>query len=208
MFVGLFGGFSHSIVYAAEPTAKISFKSGSIAVQNIKTDSDHNALNDEIVTKNGIKCAEFKKNYVFAFQNEFANKNSDGTVYKIEVDYFDEGSGAFRLYYDVYDEVAGEGFQNQHRYADFEDGTVYLGNTNIWKTAEFTLDDAYFGKRLWTYADFGIFTRDFSSDGYVNIGSVPISEIRVTKETAKNPLKITAYTNEVGNCFEWFEDKK
>lgn len=208
IFAGLFGGFSHSSVYAAEPTAKISFKSGSIAIQNIKADSDNNALNDEIVTKDGVKCAEFKKNYVFAFQNEFANKNFDGTVYKIEVDYFDEGSGAFRLYYDAYDEVAGEGFQNQHRYADFEDGTIYLGNTNNWKTAEFILDDAYFGKRLWTYADFGIFTRDFSSDGYVNIGSVPISEIRVTKETAKNPLKITAYTDEVGNCFEWFEDKK
>ncbi len=43
MFVGLFGGFSHSIVYAAEPTAVISFKSGSIAVQNIKMDSDNNA---------------------------------------------------------------------------------------------------------------------------------------------------------------------
>lgn len=80
--------------------------------------------------------------------HHFANGNTTGDEFEIEVDYFDEGSGMFRISYDAYDEVMGKGFQNQMRYTNLDD-TVYLKNTNMWKTAKFTLDDAYFGTRVY-----------------------------------------------------------
>ena len=198
---------------AAEPektddlnnTAYVSYVSGDTESYNMDILPDVRQLRS---IRDGQNCILGSRGYEFGLAASFANGNTTGDEFEIEVDYFDEGSGMFRISYDAYDEVMGKGFQNQMRYTNLDD-TVYLKNTNMWKTAKFTLDDAYFGTRVYEkWADFVLMCGDFASDGYKSLGTVPISAIRVKKIPNKNPIKIVGSTNVTGNAFEWFNDDK
>ncbi len=67
---------------------------------------------------------------------QFKHTKKDGSVYEIEVDYYDSGNGLLRLYYDSY--------TNTKKTAE----TVYTNKENKWKTLKVTLDDAEFAKKM------------------------------------------------------------
>jgi len=138
----------------------------------------------------------------FNLNDRFAKEISDGSVFEIEVEYFGQGDGFFQLVYD-----------GQKR-TDRRMPTVCTGKDDVWKTAKFTLTDAYFGNRINDKFDFYLTIQSpyYTADdqGYYEIsqGSVPVHSVKVTRHAKSNPITHYAWTEESGNTFEWFKKEK
>lgn len=129
--------------------------------------------------------------------DKWAHEVTDGTVFEVEVDYYDTLTGFFVIEYD--------GAKTTRKYAQI----VGVDKSNQWKTAKVTLDDAYFAGRC-VGADLRLAIRhpmkrngDVTSSAPVTFGA-----IRITKYEKKNPLKLEASTDESGNAFRWFSEEK
>lgn len=127
---------------------------------------------------------------------KLGNSKQDGSVYDIEIDYYDQESGYFVVWYDSADngvQIAGD---------------IYINATNSWKTARFTLDNAGFANGIDKKADLKISTRETGTKLPNSQCSVCISEIRVIRHSGVNPIYVESYTDEPGNTFEWFKKEK
>lgn len=127
---------------------------------------------------------------------QFKHTKKDGSVYEIEVDYYDSGNGLLRLYYDSY--------TNTKKTAE----TVYTNKENKWKTLKVTLDDAEFAKKCDNKCDISVSIAIQSVSSTVGTESIAVSEIRVKRYAAKNPIYVTSSNDEVGNAYKWFSDSK
>ena len=189
--------------------ALISFKDGKLVTKNIIFyDGDYN-FESLLSKREGIGCVVLSDSLKFGFTENFANGNTDGDAYTIEIEYFDEGNGFFRPYYDCMD--YGKGFQGQNRYVNYVDDTTYLKDTKTWKTRKIELYNAYFGKRIYNIGkyDLMINVKDWHGLGsYYSVGNVPISEIRITKHPKKNPIHILSETDVNGHIFDWYKKEK
>ncbi len=131
-----------------------------------------------------------------AFSSEFKHGKNDGSVYEIEVDYYDSGAGYLNIYYDSYintQEVAT---------------TIYTDKTNEWKTAKVTVDDAAFQNHIDGKYDMAIAITAKSDRSAVSSESIAVSGVRVRRLAAQNPIYVTPSIDEVGNTYKWFTDSK
>lgn len=193
-------------VLANDGAAYIKFDNSSALTNNIKDPSDVYDFSGKISQRENRYCLEADDDYCFIFEDSFANKNDDGTTYTFEIDYYDEGNGFFRIYYDCMD--YGTGIQGQQRYGNYVDDTVYLTDSKEWKTAKIEVDNAYFGKRIYGRYDFGLWTKDWGAAGHISTGIVPIGEIRVIKHIAEKPIHILSETDVTGHIFDWYAENK
>lgn len=156
----------------------------------------------------GTECWQMEdgenKEYIrFNIDNSFISAVKDGTGYIISVEYYDGDEenteqGFFSLEYDAIDRKCKFG------------GMVVLTNTGTWKTAEFKLDDAYFGTRLMNRAaDFRLTVVPQKSATY-DASPVPVAikKVRVEPSGVKRDIRIVASTTENGNAFGWDSDAK
>ena len=155
----------------------------------------------EVVQKGGAHGWQMNKQKAredscisISLEKPFKNER-DGSVYVVDVEYFDEGKGFFNLTYDSLDEEA--------KLAD----VVYLKNTAMWKTAEFTLDDALFENRLAGKYDMQLGVYEVGSN-VVSDSSVVVRRVSVKRIFGKNPVFVSSETNRPGNSYEWFAKSK
>lgn len=134
----------------------------------------------------------------FDLKDSFAYKVGDGTTFDVEVEYYDDGNGFFRLDYDSFD--------NEVKYGNIE----YQKNERFWKTAKFSLDDAYFGNRLSGRFDFRLAVKiqAITNSPSLSKASVAVRKVTVTRHVGKNPIYATASIDEIGNTFTWFQKEK
>ena len=126
--------------------------------------------------------------------DSFAFEVSDGSEFTVEVDYFDIDNGVFNLKYEALD---GKIKETQ---------AANVGSSKEWKTAVFVLSDGYFGNGLDGF-DLSVCVRsDIVSR---SMGNVSFGEVRIYKDTAQNPVLITAIeSEELGNIFGNGEEKR
>jgi len=130
-------------------------------------------------------------------EDGFKPKKNDGSVYTVEIDYYDAGKGWFRMFYDslTLDKMDG--------------GTAYTSAKDMWQTVSFVIDDAEFNKGVDKKYDISL-----SLTAYVNratkTSSTPIAvkAIRITREAGKNPVYVTSATNKTGHTYRWFDKEK
>lgn len=132
----------------------------------------------------------------FVLDNKFKHEENDGSVYEIEVEYYDTGEGYIAIHYDSYDEPKkmAEAF--------------YTSNEKRWKTVSVTLDDAEFKKHISDRFDFQVSIAMPSYNMPVSTESLAVRRVKVTRHAAVNPIFVSARTNESGNVFRWFDEKK
>lgn len=154
----------------------------------------------DTVSREGIRAWLMDStNYTIniVLDNTFKPKKNDGSVYTVEIDYFDSGNGWFRMYYDSLTLDKKDG------------GTAYTSAKDRWETVKFVIDDAEFNKGVDKKYDISL-----SLQAYVNratkISSTPIAvkAIRITREAGKNPVYVTSTTNKTGHTYRWFDKEK
>lgn len=137
-----------------------------------------------------------KANINLVLADSFKHGENDGSVYEVEVDYYDSGNGYLRVYYDSY--------TNTKETAE----TVYTDKANKWKTLKFSLTDAAFEKRCDNKYDMVVSISARSINTSVSAESIAVSEIRVKRLAGKNPVYVTPTIDETGNTFKWFSSEK
>lgn len=143
------------------------------------------------------KTGDNSKEINFVLDKKFVGTARDGSVYEVEVDYYDDATGYFTYYYD--------GMINDNQHGD----EIYLTNTKEWKTARFRITDACFEGGLDGKFDFRLSIKTtFSGSSAISSASVAVSGVRMKKYEKENCIYATASTDEVGNVFEWYSDKK
>ncbi len=132
----------------------------------------------------------------FSLSPDFKGTEKDGSVYEIEFEYYDAGEGFVRLVYDSESkptEIAG---------------TVYTQNRKAWRTAKFVLTDANFKNALDKVYDFRLTIKENGAGSSTSGESIAIRYVKVKRLAAKNPIYVSAWTDEAGDSFEWFRDEK
>ncbi len=158
--------------------------------------------------------------------NSFANNVSDGSIFEIEVDYYDTDRGVFSLAYSAQDRPdRWAGMQMTEGF-----GAKGARNTTVkaWRTKTFYLYDAKFNGDLDGYdfkvssnilnpnhditpntdTGFGTKYSRFYPGRYGRVSTVDdvvIGAVRVKKRTEKNPLAMKITTEKHGNIF--FDDE-
>ncbi len=120
----------------------------------------------------------------------------DGSEYEIEYEYYDSGEGFVRF---VYDSAA--------KTAEIGD-TVYTQNKKVWKTRKIVLSDALFEGRLDGKYDFRLTIKENGTGSAASGESIGIRRVTVRRIAAKNPIFVSADTDEPGNSFAWYSDSK
>lgn len=174
----------------------VTFATDTSAVSNINT-----------ADINGSQCWEMQGGgnfeYIrFNITNTVINGVKDGREYVISVEYYDgdkgnKEKGFFSLEYDAIDRKQKAG------------GLIKLENSGTWKTAEFKLDDAYFGTRMMSRgADFRLTVVPQSSTVY-SASPVPVAvrRVRVAETGVKRTIRIVSETGLTGNTFSWDGEK-
>jgi predicted amidohydrolase YtcJ len=119
----------------------------------------------------------------FLVDDEILFAGSPTTRVRIEVEYLDQGTDVFFVWYDATHGVPfGEGTKN-------ETDNIVKTNTGEFKTAVFILEDAYFGNGLFG-GDFRIDGRD---DGEEIIRSVKVTLLEPFQESAADPEGIADF---------------
>ncbi len=139
--------------------------------------------------KSGVK-------YIYVDVADHLMYDLNGEAIEIEVDYYDEGMGAFTITYDGYEK------------SDDDAEYVDLTDTKEWKTHTFFIQDAVFKNGL-NNADFRIavtstylgFTQSYSKRDDIVFGAV-----RVKRAGVKSPIRMNITSDATGNIF--FEDEK
>ena len=105
----------------------------------------------------------------FSLSPSFKHMQKDGSVYELEIDYFDSGNGYFQVYYDAYTEAK--------KSADI----IYTNAEACWKTVSITLDDAAFTNRVDDKYDFSLTITARSIQTAISPESIAIGEVRVKR---------------------------
>lgn len=156
-----------------------------------------------VASRDGENCwlmdklqGDAKSTINFSLSDNMKPKSFDGSVYDIEIDYFDSGKGYCFLYYNNTD---GEReWQNQ----------IYTEATGTWKTQKFTLTNADFNEGYNGKYDFTLSIKARSSSSGISSESIAIKRVRVTRHPNENKLYISTKIDESGNTFKWFSKDK
>ena len=121
----------------------------------------------------------------------------DGSLYEIEVDYYDHNKSWFFIWYESIDHGPQVALEN------------YTTGSGEWKTAKVTIQDALFANRLGNDGAGYDIKLSCREQGYMvpYAPTMYIGEIRVIRKNAVNPVIANAYTDVVGNTFSHFEEK-
>ena len=213
----------HTATFAADAaSASAEFSASTPNLVGISTAKIPGGASAEVVTygdSSGWNLNSANTSIGLVLDDTFKHSEKDGSVYEIEVDYYDSGEGFLMLYYDSYtstwDNISGtETPQNSTQTA----ATAYTTGENKWKTLRAVVDDAAFAGRL---------DPTFSSDGRggydlavsvsslkksnaksVSKTSVAVSEVRIVRKAGVYPVYVTPYIDETGNTFKWFSENK
>ncbi len=124
----------------------------------------------------------------------FVGKGESYQSYQVEVDYFDEGNGKFRLLYDGLAEPWIKGGGKQTKRSE----VVYLKNTKMWKTFTYIVEAPRF-RNGYKDADLAI-TMNNSGMGWSR-EAVIIGDVRVKPVELASPVRMNLTTEAIGNNF-------
>ena len=110
--------------------------------------------------------------------------------------YYSDGLGFFQLFYDSQ--------RNEQRH---HANVVFTGDEQKWKTETIRLEDAYFGNRYDGKYDFALTIRSRNEQD-ASASDVLISEIKVIRHTAANPVTFYSSIEESGSAFPWYYEEK
>lgn len=128
-------------------------------------------------------------------RDSWVGKLKKNESYEIEVDYFDEGNGNFRVIYDAMPNPWDEkDVKNHLKRCD----TVYLDNTMEWKTAKFLLDTPRFNNG-YDEADLVVTIND--KDMGISPAAVVFGAVRVKKAETKSSVQLNLSTDVPGHNF-------
>ena len=146
----------------------------------------------------GMYPAQWKNSaYLYVDLDDNYIKNvSDGSVFDVEITYYSEGNGFFQFFYDAQ--------RNPKRH---HPTVTFTGDEKHWKTAKYTLEDAYFGNRYDDKYDFALTIRARNEQD-ASASDVFIREIKVTRRTAANPITFYSSIKESGSAFRWYDAEK
>lgn len=158
----------------------------------------------QMAERNGEPCwlmdklqGDSKSTINFTLDETMKENSFDGSVYDIEIDYFDSGKGYFILYY-----------INRDGNLEWKNIT-YTNASNAWQTASFTLSDADFCQKANGAYDFYLSIKALHSNSYtISPESMAIKRVKVTRHANQNKLFISAKIDEPGNTFKWYEKEK
>lgn len=158
----------------------------------------------QIAERGGEECwlmdklqGNVKSTINFTLDKSMKSDTFDGSIYDIEVDYYDSGKGYFVLYYNNTDD-----YLEPNNITD-------TAATNAWKTAKFTLSDAMFnGKANGAYDFYLSIKAQVSNSQGISSESIGIKRVKVTRHKNVNKLYVKATTDEAGNTFSWFDKEK
>lgn len=156
----------------------------------------------EVTVQGGSECWLLNKNagtskgYLNMNLSPSFKKENDGSVYTIEIEYYDVSNGYFRLSYD------------RKNYENKIGTTFYMSNAATWKTASFTVDDAAFENGVDGKYDIQISIFAPSSGTSVSPSSIAVRKVTVKKQVRANPVYLTSETEQSGNAWEWYSKNK
>lgn len=153
-----------------------------------------------VVERDNEKCWEIKPTVAEGFvyidlDDSLGSSAIDGSVYEVEVDYYDYGNGYLICWYDSIDygkQIAAE---------------IYTYNSKAWKTASFTIDDAAFSGKISGY-DLMFSTRESGIILSASPANIYLKEMRIKKLEGKQPILCEAYIDNVGNTFSHYIGEK
>ena len=153
------------------------------------------------VTSDDIDIWKFKASgnnpYLYIdLPNSFGNSYNDGSVYDVEIKYFDSNTGYAIVWYDAIKwgkQVAYE---------------LYATATNTWKTAKFTIDNAYFKNGVDEKGDIMLSFKETGWKLATTPFPVDIASIRITRRPKANPIIAESYVDAYGNVFAYYSDTK
>ena len=184
-------------------TAEIIFDSERPTAAGFKVVEPGTDKTPLVASRDGENCwlmdklqGDAKSTINFSLSDNMKPKSFDGSVYDIEIDYFDSGKGYCFLYYNNTD---GEReWQNQ----------IYTEASGIWKTQKFTLTNADFNEGYNGKYDFTLSIKARSTSNPISSESIAIKRVRVTRRPNENKLYISTKIDESGNTFKWFSKDK
>lgn len=189
---------------SVDPNTAFAVLGDNVQSHNFKSVESGTNKEPDIGEKGGNKCWILSNrlggdllSYInFDIDDNYSHNQNSGDVYEIEIDYYDQDKGYFYLEYDSH-------------YKPMKQAEItYLKNENMWKTAKYVLDDAFFGGRVDGGFDFRIVIKPWQSTVSISPGPVAIKEVRVKKIPDVHKIKTYASTDESGNSFEWFNKEK
>lgn len=184
-------------------TAEVVFNSATPQISGFKVVESGSSTVPTLTTRSGENCWLMDKlkntensTINFTLSDELKPTSFDGSVYDIEVDYYDSGKGYCFLFYN--------NIEGDRQYKD----TIYTQNTCVWKTQKITLTDADFIEKANGKYDFYLSIRAKGSQIPISNESIAIKRVKVTRRPNQNKLYITAKIDETGNSFKWFSKDK
>lgn len=148
----------------------------------------------------------------FNVDDKIAKDIKDGSSYRVEVDYFDEGIGSLVMSYDLVDYTTLEDFHytsdigGPKTIAPKEIEYVEFRETNTWKTYSWFLENPAMNNRMTNGADFRIGIYGYTM-GYSRGEEPPVvGAVRLIKTNTQSLVDIKATTEKTGNIF--FEGEK
>ena len=186
-------------------TAEVIFNSTSPLKNGFKTVEPGKDTTPLLTSRGGENCwlmdklqGDAKATINFTLADSLKPNGIDGSIYDIEVEYFDSGKGYCFLFYN-----------NTDGYISHEN-SIYTSATGTWKTQKFTVSDADFSESANGKYDFylSIKTRRVTALT-LSDESIGVRRVTVTRHPNVNKFYITASVDAPGNCFKWFSaDKK
>ncbi|MDD6734784.1 MAG: hypothetical protein PUE13_00550, partial [Clostridiales bacterium] len=200
----LMGSFSPLTVLAeaAEENIAYAVLGSTLKKQNIDVFTDSNHFGS-VVKRGGREAWEMNPSlpssrYMYVdISDSFGNSKKDGSVYEVEIDYYDSEEGYFVVWYDSVD--YGTQIAKQ---------ITLKNNSKTWKTASFTLDNAGFSNGIDKLGDLKISTRERGTMLPSSGCNIYIGAIRIKRIPAANPLYIESYNDQPGNTYRWFDESK
>ena len=132
----------------------------------------------------------------FTLSDTVKPKEFDGSIYDIEVEYFDSGKGYCFLFYNNTD--------GDREYKN----AFYTNATGTWKTKTFTLTNADFNEKSNGKYDFYLSIKSRSTKIPISDESIAVRRVKVTRRPNVNKLYVSTVIDEPGNTFKWFSEDK
>ncbi len=197
--------FGNCAVWAEETASEATAVLGENAVcsgMTAKSGSD-NLYPHTTVEKDGrsgwyIEPARNDQPAVYVnLDKNFAYNLSDFSSYEVSVDYYDEGSGQFRILYDGTPDPWKDASDNS-KTKKTKSEIVKLEDTKKWKTHTFLLETPRF-KDGYNGADFAVTLHEEAMG--ISLAGVTFGKITVKKAETKSPVLVKMSTDAIGNNF-------
>ena len=128
--------------------------------------------------------------------NSLGSSYEDGSVYDIEIKYFDSNTGYCIVWYDAIKWGKQVGYK------------LYATATNTWKTAKFTIDNAYFKNSVDEKGDIMLSFKERGTKLSTTPFPVDIASVKIVRRQKANPVLAESYLDTYGNTFAYFADEK